>query len=294
MMDKQAFQAQFDEYRRAIEDTLKALFTDKDPWGDLYESMRYSLLAGGKRIRPVMVLAFARAAGLADWRRALPAACAVELVHTYSLIHDDLPCMDDDDLRRGKPTCHKVYGEAMAVLAGDALQAEAFRLLATAPGVDDRQRSEAVAVLARSCGADGMVAGQTLDILGPSRSRGELERLHSLKTGAMIQGAAELGCVAAGADSRRREQAAEYARHIGLAFQVRDDILDVIADQQELGKTVGSDRRDGKTTFVDLLGLEDCEALVAQETARAKAAISDLPGCEFLLNLAERLADRRS
>ena len=117
MMDKQAFQAQFDEYRRAIEDTLKALFTDKVPWGDLYESMRYSLLAGGKRIRPVMVLAFARAAGLADWRRALPAACAVELVHTYSLIHDDLPCMDDDDLRRGKPTNHKVYGETLAVLA---------------------------------------------------------------------------------------------------------------------------------------------------------------------------------
>ena len=147
-------------------------------------------------------------------------------------------------------------------------------------------------MLSRACGADGMVAGQTLDLLGLGRSRGELELLHSLKTGAMIQGAAELGCVAAGADSRRREQAAEYARHIGLAFQVRDDILDVVADQQELGKTVGSDRRDGKTTFVDLLGLEDCEALVAQETARAKAAISDLPGCEFLLNLAERLADR--
>ena len=288
-----AFRLRYDTYRAAVEEYLGGLFPPDKPYGRLQEAMRYSLMAGGKRVRPVVTLAFCDLMG-GEWRRAIPFACALELVHTYSLIHDDLPAMDDDDLRRGKPTCHKVYGEAMAILAGDALQAEAFRLLATAPGVSDRQRAEAVAVLSKACGADGMVAGQVLDILGLTRSRGELELLHSLKTGAMIQGAAELGCVAAGADSRRREQAAEYARHIGLAFQVRDDILDVIADQQELGKTVGSDRRDGKTTFVDLLGLEDCEALVAQETAKAKAAISDLPGCEFLLNLAERLADRRS
>ena len=288
-----AFQLRYDTCRAAVEEYLGGLFPGDKPYGRLQEAMRYSLMAGGKRVRPVMALAFCDLMG-GEWRRAIPFGCALELVHTYSLIHDDLPCMDDDDLRRGKPTCHKVYGEAMAVLAGDALQAEAFRLAATAPGVSDRQRAEAALVLSRAAGADGMVAGQTLDLLGLGRSRGELELLHSLKTGAMIQGAAELGCVAAGADSRRRERAAEYARHIGLAFQVRDDILDVIADQQELGKTVGSDRRDGKTTFVDLLGLEDCEALVAQETARAKAAISDLPGCEFLLNLAERLADRRS
>ena len=288
-----AFQLRYDTYRGAVEEYLGGLFASDKPYGRLQEAMRYSLMAGGKRVRPVMALAFCDLMG-GEWRRAIPFGCDLELVHTYSLIHDDLPCMDDDALRRGKPTCHKVYGEAMAVLAGDALQAEAFRLIATAPGLTDRQRSEAALVLARAAGADGMVAGQTLDLLGLGRSRGELELLHSLKTGAMIQGAAELGCVAAGADSRRREQAAEYARHIGLAFQVRDDILDVVADQQELGKTVGSDRRDGKTTFVDLLGLEDCEALVAQETAKAKAAISDLPGCEFLLNLAERLADRRS
>ena len=287
-----AFQLRYDTYRAAVEEYLGGLFPGDKPYGRLQEAMRYSLMAGGKRVRPVMALAFCDLMG-GEWRRAIPFGCALELVHTYSLIHDDLPCMDDDDLRRGKPTCHKVYGEAMAVLAGDALQAEAFRLIATAPGVTDRQRAEAALVLSRACGADGMVAGQTLDMLGLGRNRGELELLHGLKTGAMIQGAAELGCVAAGADSRQREQAAEYARHIGLAFQVRDDILDVIADQKELGKTVGSDQRDGKTTFVDLLGLEECEALVAQETARAKAAIADLPGCEFLLNLAERLADRR-
>ena len=288
-----AFQLRYDTYRSAVEEYLGGLFSVDKPYGKLQEAMRYSLMAGGKRVRPVMTLAFCDLMG-GEWRRAIPFGCALELVHTYSLIHDDLPCMDNDDLRRGKPTCHKVYGEAMAVLAGDALQAEAFRIIATAPGVDDRQRAEAVTVLARACGADGMVAGQTLDILGLGRNRSELELLHSLKTGAMIQGAAELGCIAAGADSRQRERAAEYAQHIGLAFQVRDDILDVIADQQILGKTVGSDQRDGKITFVDLLGLEDSEKLVAQETAKAKNAIADLQGCEFLLNLAERLADRRN
>lgn len=288
-----AFQLRYDTYRSAVEEYLGGLFSVDKPYGKLQEAMRYSLMAGGKRVRPVMTLAFCDLMG-GEWRRAIPFGCALELVHTYSLIHDDLPSMDDDDLRRGKPTCHKVYGEAMAVLAGDALQAEAFRIIATAPGMDDRQRAEAVTVLARACGADGMVAGQTLDILGLGRNRSELELLHSLKTGAMIQGAAELGCIAAGADSRQRERAAESAQHIGLAFQVRDDILDVIADQQILGKTVGSDQRDGKITFVDLLGLEDSEKLVAQETAKAKNAIADLQGCEFLLNLAERLADRRN
>lgn len=287
-----AFQLRYDTYCAAVEEYLGGLFPSEKSYGRLQEVMRYSLMAGGKRVRPVLTLAFCDLMG-GEWRRAIPFACALELVHTYSLIHDDLPCMDDDDLRRGKPTCHKAYGEAMAVLAGDALQAEAFRLIATAPGVSDRQRSEAVTVLSRACGADGMVAGQTLDILGIACSRSDLELLHSLKTGAMIQGAAELGCVAAGAEGPQREKAVDYARHIGLAFQIRDDILDVTADQQILGKTVGSDQRDGKITFVDLLGLEACETLVAQETARAKAAVADLSGCEFLLNLAERLADRR-
>ena len=282
------FAQQMKAAQALVEGRLAEFFTG----GGLEEAMRYSLLAGGKRIRPILCMKFCEAAGGTP-EEALDFGCGVEMLHTYSLIHDDLPCMDDDDLRRGKPTCHKAYGEAMAILAGDALQSEAFRIIATAPGVSDRQRAEAVAVLAKACGADGMVAGQVLDILGLGRSRGELELLHGLKTGAMIQGAAELGCVAAGAEGPQREKAVDYARHIGLAFQIRDDILDVTADQQILGKTVGSDQRDGKITFVDLLGLEACETLVAQETAKAKAAVADLSGCEFLLNLAERLADRR-
>ena len=173
-----AFQLRYDTYRSAVEEYLGGLFSVDKPYGKLQEAMRYSLMAGGKRVRPVMTLAFCDLMG-GEWRRAIPFGCALELVHTYSLIHDDLPSMDDDDLRRGKPTCHKVYGEAMAVLAGDALQAEAFRIIATAPGVDDRQRAEAVTVLARACGADGMVAGQTLDILGLGRNRSELELEYS-------------------------------------------------------------------------------------------------------------------
>ena len=289
-----AFQLRYDSYRAAVDDHLGGLFADaKDkPYRRLQEAMRYSLLAGGKRVRPVMTLAFCDMLG-SQWREALPFACALELVHTYSLIHDDLPCMDDDDLRRGRPTCHKVYGETMAVLAGDALQGEAFGLIAAAPAMTAQQRIDAVAVLSAACGGDGMVAGQVLDVDHLAQGEADLRLLHRLKTGAMLQAAAELGCVAAGADDGLRQRARDYGCHIGLAFQVRDDVLDVVADQGELGKPIGSDRAEGKRTFVDLLGLEACQALVAEETAKAKAALADLPDSGFLLNLADHLAERR-
>ena len=289
-----AFQLRYDSYRAAVDDHLGGLFADaKDkPYRRLQEAMRYSLLAGGKRVRPVMTLAFCDMLG-GQWRAALPFACALELVHTYSLIHDDLPCMDDDDLRRGRPTCHKVYGETMAVLAGDALQGEAFGLIAAAPAMTAQQRIDAVAVLSAACGGDGMVAGQVLDVDHLAQGEADLRLLHRLKTGAMLQAAAELGCVAAGADDGLRQRARDYGCHIGLAFQVRDDVLDVVADQGELGKPIGSDRAEGKRTFVDLLGLEACQALVAEETAKAKAALADLPDSGFLLNLADHLAERR-
>ncbi len=289
-----AFQLRYDSYRAAVDDHLGGLFADaKDkPYRRLQEAMRYSLLAGGKRVRPVMTLAFCDMLG-GQWREALPFACALELVHTYSLIHDDLPCMDDDDLRRGRPTCHKVYGETMAVLAGDALQGEAFGLIAAAPAMTAQQRIDAVAVLSAACGGDGMVAGQVLDMDHLAQGEADLRLLHRLKTGAMLQAAAELGCVAAGADDGLRQRARDYGCHIGLAFQVRDDVLDVVADQGELGKPIGSDRAEGKRTFVDLLGLEACQALVAEETAKAKAALADLPDSGFLLNLADHLAERR-
>ena len=283
----------YQAYLAAIEHYLGGLFLGDRPYGQLQEAMRYSLLAGGKRVRPVLTCAFAELFG-GEWEKAVPLGCALELIHTYSLIHDDLPCMDDDDLRRGKPTCHKVYGETLAVLAGDALQPEAFAILAAAEGLSAQQRIDAVAVLARAAGGDGMVAGQVLDLDGKCRSREQVELLHSLKTGAMIAAAAELGCVAANAAPEQRQAARDYAWEVGLAFQIRDDMLDVIADQTEFGKPIGSDREEGKTTFVDLIGLDGCEREVAACTGRAKAALSDFPGNGFLLELADQLAERRN
>jgi len=286
------YNQQYEIYRAAVEEYLSGLFQGDAPYGTLRKAMRYSVLAGGKRVRPVLTLAFCDALG-GDWRKALPFACALELVHTYSLIHDDLPCMDDDDFRRGKPTCHKVFGETMAVLAGDALQPEAFQLIASAPDMTDRQRLDAVLVLAQACGGDGMVAGQVLDVEGQCTVESEVKLLHSLKTGAMICAAAELGCIAAGGSAEVRAKAVEYSKHIGLAFQVRDDMLDVIADETEFGKPVGSDREEGKVTFVDLLGLEQCAAVVEQETAFAQRALNNFGNAEFLNTLARWLADRR-
>ena len=288
----ETFQVQYDRYRAAVEEALQSLFLRNKPYGRLQEAMRYSLLAGGKRVRPVMILAFCEALGGEVWR-ALPLGAALECVHTYSLIHDDLPCMDDDDLRRGRPTCHKVYGETMAVLAGDALQAEAFRLIAIAPGLSAEQRCEAVQALASACGGDGMVAGQVLDMDGLARDEASLRDMCLRKTGGLLGAAAALGCIAAGASPEERRQALAYAEHIGLAFQIRDDMLDVIADQEEFGKPVGSDREEGKRTFVDLLGLERCGELVAEETRLAREAVAGFRDREFLLELADSLADRR-
>lgn len=288
----ETFQARYDRYRAAVEEALQSLFLRNKSYNRLQEAMRYSLLAGGKRVRPVLTLAFCETLG-GEMRGALSLGAALECVHTYSLIHDDLPCMDDDDLRRGRPTCHKVYGETMAVLAGDALQAEAFRLIAIAPNLSAEQRIDAVHTLASACGGDGMVAGQVLDVDGLAGDEASLRDLCLRKTGGLLAAAAVLGCIAAGASAEFRQQAMDYAKHIGLAFQVRDDMLDVIADQDEFGKPIGSDREEGKLTFVDLLGLEGCETLVAEETRLAKEAIASFPDNGFLLELADHLANRR-
>ena len=285
------FQARYDTYLEAIEKYLNRLFTADKPYGKLYEAIRYSLLSGGKRIRPVLTLEFARVGGM-DWHLALPYACALELVHNYSLIHDDLPCMDDDDLRRGKPTNHKVYGEALAVLAGDALQPEAFRIIAQAPMMSAENRLEAIQVLARACGADGMVAGQVLDTVCDVRDEAGRMELDRLKTGAMITAAAELGCVAAKMPPTMRMQALEYASELGLAFQIRDDMLDVTGDEAVFGKPIGSDREEGKITYVDLKGIDGCRAALEEHTQRAKAAVATWGDRAFLLELADRLLAR--
>ena len=290
-MEQAEFQGRYGEYCQAVEEYLCSLFVQKVPYGDLYNSMRYSLLAGGKRIRPVIALEFARLGGL-EWRQALPVACGLELMHTYSLIHDDLPCMDDDDLRRGKPTNHRVYGETMAVLAGDALQPEAFRLILSADGIPSDRLAACALILARAAGADGMVGGQVLDTLHAPQTAEELTKVHELKTGAMICAAAEIGCAASAAPEKLCTAAGEYARQLGLAFQIRDDMLDVTGEEKTFGKPIGSDQADGKVTFADLLGVQGCEDAVRACTERAKKALAAFPEREFLYSLADALAER--
>ena len=293
-MNKTGFDARYQKYLEAIEDYLGGLFAEKPHWADLYEAMRDSLLSGGKRLRPVLTLEFARLAGEEgfDWYDAMPAACAVEMVHTYSLIHDDLPCMDNDDLRRGKPTNHKVYGETLAVLAGDALQPEAYRLILTAPGLDESRRAACGRILAEVSGADGMVAGQVLDTLHAPKTEAEVTEVHRLKTGAMIAGACRLGVAAAGGSGGLMAAAETYAQELGLAFQIRDDMLDVCGDAAEFGKPIGSDKEEGKVTFMDLLGLEGCGRAVRAHTEAAKAAVADWDTDGFLAALADSLAER--
>ena len=285
------YEARYKEYQQAIERYLDGLFTKKVSYGKLYDAMRYAILGGGKRIRPVLTLEFARLGGI-DWHLALPFGCALELVHNYSLIHDDLPCMDDDDLRRGKPTCHKAFGETLAVLAGDALQPEAFRLILDVPMLSTDTRLEALRVLVRACGADGMVGGQVLDTVYDIGDAEGLTQLNRLKTGVMISGAAELGCVAAKMNLGMRSQALKYADGIGRAFQIRDDMLDVVGDAAVFGKTIGSDKEKGKVTFVDVLGLDGCAREVERCTESAKAAVANWSDHMFLWELADRMVGR--
>ena len=282
---------QYAAYQQAIEAYLDSLFTGSTPYQKLYESIRYSLLAGGKRIRPVLTLEFARLGGI-DWHLALPYGCALELIHNYSLIHDDLPCMDDDDLRRGKPTNHRVYGETLAVLAGDALQPEAFRLMAEAPCLSADNRLEAIRTLSRACGTDGMVAGQVLDTVYDVSDEAGLTVLNRLKTGVMISAAAELGCIASEMPAAMRRQALAYADALGRGFQIRDDMLDVEGDQAVFGKPIGSDAEEGKVTFVNVIGLDGCRRAVSACTEQAKAAVADWPDHDFLWELADRMVGR--
>lgn len=256
-----------------IEGKLETYFQSQEPYHVLLDAMNYSLMAGGKRLRPVLLLAFCEAVG-GNTEDALPAACAVEMVHTYSLIHDDLPCMDDDDYRRGRPTCHKVYGEDVATLAGDALLTAAFETLSTMQG-EPQRILRCVALLSQGAGAHGMVAGQILDLLGETRklTEEELRQVHCHKTGDLIRAACQMGAVLGGGTEQQVEAAGVFAAALGMAFQIRDDILDEIGSQEELGKPIGSDEENGKSTFVSLFGIERCQELVEAETNRALAAL---------------------
>lgn len=289
---------QYESYKGMVDAELQNRFgevSDALPHAGLIKAMGYSLLAGGKRVRPVLVLSFCRAAG-GDAEKALPVACAVEMLHTYSLIHDDLPCMDNDDLRRGRPTNHKVFGETTAVLAGDALQAEAFAAILRSD-LPPKIKSSCAEMLADAAGVDGICGGQYLDMLaeGKPLSSDQLSEIHSRKTASMIIAACRMGALAGGASSKQMEAAVLYGAAVGLAFQIRDDMLDVISTDEKLGKPVGSDEREGKTTFMTIYGEEKCAAMIDKLTAAAKSAITQsFEDTEFLCWLAQELSGRNS
>ena len=266
-------------------------FYEFEPQAVLFDSMRYSLLAGGKRLRPVFVFDFCRMAG-GCWPDATPFAAAVEMIHTYSLIHDDLPSMDNDDFRRGRPTNHKVYGEAMAILAGDAMLTSAFGHIANADCLTDSAKLRAVSYLSRCAGETGMVGGQVLDIMAEQRecTEAEILNIQNRKTGALIKAACVLGVMAANGTAQQEFAAMEFADHLGLAFQIRDDMLDVIGDAEKLGKATGMDEH--KNTFVRLYGLEKCEELVKEHTEAAIDALDVFEDSEFMRELALSLVGR--
>lgn len=281
-----------------VNEALDAYTKRQDPdFATELNAERYSLLSRAKRIRPTLVLEFCRLFGGTD-AAALPFAAAVEMIHTYSLIHDDLPCMDDDDLRRGKPTCHKAFDEATALLAGDGLLTRAFGVLATNTVVSDRAVRDAVAALSEAAGSFGMIGGQVIDLAGEETklSLELLLKLHAHKTGALIAVSAELGCIAAGLtrEDPRTQAAISYAKGIGLAFQIIDDILDATADAETLGKSVGSDEKSQKTTFLTYFDIDAARRYATRVTDDAKAAIKGIAGSETLLALADYLTEREN
>ena len=267
---------------------------ETNPQAKVLEAMRYSLEAGGKRIRPLLVLAFCRACG-GDVQKALKPALAIEMIHTYSLIHDDLPAMDDDDYRRGRLSCHKAFDEATAILAGDALNVLPFELLSTDTTLPAETRVSLIAELANAAGAEGMIGGQVIVIANETRTdvdQNNLVNMYAHKTGALIRVACTMGCMVAGANDKMLTAATEYAQRLGLAFQIVDDILDVTGTPELLGKPIGSDAAHHKTTFVTLLGLEGAKAEASRLTEEALRLLEDIPEHQFLTELTEALLNR--
>lgn len=284
------------EYKKYVDAKLSEYFKPSGlSYDGLLESMHYSLTAGGKRIRPMLVLEFCRISG-GNIEKTLPVACAIEMLHTYSLIHDDLPCMDNDALRRGKPTNHVVYGECTATLAGDALQAEAFGTIARSQ-LPAEARVTCVEILADAVGSDGMCAGQYLDMVGENKllSEDELNDINSRKTGSLLTAACRMGVATAGGNKAMLEAAAQYGACVGAAFQIRDDILDVISTSEELGKPVGSDAQEQKNTYMALLGEDKCMQMIEKLTDQAKNAIAGaFEDTKFLCELADSMVTRKN
>lgn len=289
------FEERYADYRKKIENYLAGIYAPygQEPQKLIFEAANYSLLAGGKRLRPIFVMDFCRMCG-GEPEDALPLAVAIEMVHTYSLIHDDLPCMDNDDYRRGRLTNHKVYGEGMALLAGDTLLTDAFSVAVRVKLPKPESVALAVGVLSECAGSLGMIGGQVLDILSEERQCTEQEVLdiQSRKTGALIRAACVLGVIAGGGSEAQRCAAAEFAGLLGLAFQIRDDILDVVGDAKELGKAVGVDG--AKNTFVRLYGIDECEKRVEKYTDMAISKLDAFEDSSYMRALALSLTQRRS
>lgn len=288
-----------EERQRLVEEALDRLLPPADTYPrPLHEAMRYSVFAGGKRLRPILAIAGAEAAG-GRAEDVLPVACALECIHTYSLIHDDLPSMDNDDLRRGKPTCHRVYGEALAILAGDALLTLAFALLSEeglAKRLGAERLSQLVQEIARAAGSLGMVGGQVVDLLseGKEIDRGTLLFLHTHKTGALIRASVLSGGLVVKASQEELEALSRYGERIGLAFQIVDDLLDITGIEEEMGKPVGSDKKKKKATYPTLIGLEESKRQVELLTALAKEALSPFGDRAWALKaIADYIASRR-
>ena len=289
----------FDDYKKLVDEHLLDFLPNVDNKSiSLYESMKYSLTAGGKRLRPVLLLAACEFAG-GNVYDAIPYACALEYIHTYSLIHDDLPCMDNDTLRRGRPTNHVVYGESVALLSGCALYDRALQTVlefGDTYGLSEKQQLSSLKVLCRASGVDGILGGQILDIKNSNVAvdRAYLERVNDLKTAALLSASCVLGGIAASADPVDLDAAWEYGNAIGHAFQIRDDILDVISTSEALGKTPGKDSGENKTTFVDLLGMDGAQREVELLSERALAILDRYPSPEFLKELTVRMCGRET
>jgi len=287
--------------RTEIEPALDRALPPEGAWPEtIHRAVRYSLFAGGKRIRPVLVLAAGEAVGGVR-EEVMPLACAVEMIHTYSLVHDDLPAMDDDDLRRGQPTSHKIFGEAVAILAGDALLTRAFHLLAEMPPEWDleraRRRVQATAVLGEACGTTGLIGGQVMDLESEGRAidAESLETLHRAKTGALLSACVRGGAILGGAGEADLALLTRYAAAIGLAFQVVDDILDTTEGAEQLGKTAGKDEAAGKATYVSLHGLERAREMAAALRREALESLEPLGSrADRLAEIARLIVDRHS
>lgn len=282
-------------YAKITEESLKKYMCAADvPQKRLYDAMNYSLFAGGKRLRPMIMMMTAKMLKK-PLDTVIPFACAMEMIHTYSLIHDDLPAMDNDDLRRGKPTNHKVFGEAEAILAGDALLTKAFEIVSgyDKDGVDKALVLKAINVLAKSAGADGMVGGQDIDMCGDLSDLEKLKFMHSLKTGAIIRASGVIGAILSGASSEEIKAIDEYCYNLGIAFQIQDDILDVLGNEKSLGKPIGSDADNNKSTYVTLCGVEEAQRLQEEYIEKAKASLDIFDDTKELLNLADMLVNRK-